>query len=59
MLFNDSILYNLKYSNPDASQEEIEKMCKACSIHDKIMDMPDGYQTMVGELGAKLSGGER
>lgn len=59
VLFNESILFNLKYSNPDATQEEIEEICKKCLIHDKIMSMPEGYQTQVGDLGGKLSGGER
>jgi ABC-type multidrug transport system fused ATPase/permease subunit len=59
VLFNDSILFNLKYSNPDASMEEIIEVCKACEIHDKIVSVAEGYDTQVGELGGKLSGGER
>ena len=58
-LFNDSIMFNLQYGNPDASEEEITEMCKKCQIHDKIIKMKDGYQTQVGDLGSKLSGGER
>lgn len=58
-LFNDTILYNLKYSNPEASMEEVIEVCKKCQMHDKIMSMADGYDTPVGELGGILSGGER
>jgi ABC-type multidrug transport system fused ATPase/permease subunit len=49
----------LKYGNPDATQEEIEDVAKRCLMHDKIMSMPDGYNSQVGDLGSKLSGGER
>jgi ABC-type multidrug transport system fused ATPase/permease subunit len=49
----------LKYGNPDASQEEIERVAKICCIHDKIMSLPGGYESQVGDLGAKVSGGER
>ena len=59
MLFNDSVLFNLTYSNPDATMEEIVDICKKCEIHDKIVKMKDGYNTNVGELGGKISGGER
>ena len=59
ILFNDSILFNLQYGNPDASREEIEDIAKKCEIHDSIMQMRDGYDTHVGDLGGKLSGGER
>ena len=59
ILFNDTILYNLQYGNPEASFEEIEEIAKKCQIHDAIMSMPDGYMTQVGDLGGKLSGGER
>lgn len=59
ILFNDSILFNLQYGNPDASREEIEDIAKRCEIHDSIMQMRDGYNTHVGDLGGKLSGGER
>ena len=59
ILFNDTILFNLQYGNPDASMEEIIEIAKKCEIHDKVMDMPDGYDTQVGDLGGKLSGGER
>ena len=59
VLFNDTILYNLKYGNPDATLEEFVEVCKKCQIHDKIQKMSDGYNTQVGDLGSKLSGGER
>lgn len=59
VLFNDTINFNLRYGNPDATQEEIERIAKQCRLHDKIMSMPDGYESQVGDLGAKLSGGER
>lgn len=59
ILFNDSIMYNLRYSNPDATDEEIIEVCKQCQIHEKIVKFKDGYETQVGDLGGKLSGGER
>lgn len=59
LLFNDTILYNLRYSNPDATIEEVTEIAKKCNIHDKIMQMEKGYETQVGDLGAMLSGGER
>jgi len=59
VLFNDTILYNLGYGRPEASEEEIENAAKAASLHDFILKMPDGYQTIVGERGLKLSGGEK
>lgn len=59
ILFNDTILFNLQYGNPEATMEEIIEIAKKCEIHDKVMDMPDGYDTQVGDLGGKLSGGER
>lgn len=58
-LFHDSILSNLKYGNPDASREEVEAAAKAAFIHERIMEFPEGYDTMVGERGYRLSGGER
>ena len=58
-LFNGTILDNLKYANPDATQEEIENACKTASIHELIMSLPDGYNTEVGNRGLKLSGGEK
>ena len=58
-LFHDSIRYNLLLAKPDATDEELEAACRAASVHDFIMGLPDGYDTMVGELGDTLSGGER
>ena len=59
VLFNDTILYNIGYGRPEASEEEIKNAAKAASLHDFILKMPDGYQTIVGERGLKLSGGEK
>ena len=58
-LFHDTILANLQYGRPDASQAEIEEAARAAYIHDRIMDFPDGYDTVVGERGYRLSGGEK
>ncbi len=58
-LFHDSVRDNLLIARPDATQEELEEACRAASVHDFIMSLPDGYDTMVGELGDTLSGGER
>jgi ABC-type multidrug transport system fused ATPase/permease subunit len=52
-------MYNLKYANASASDEEVYEACRAASIHDKILTFPDGYQTKVGERGLRLSGGEK
>ncbi len=59
VLFNEDIMYNLKYANPDATNEEVYAACRAASIHEKILDFPDGYSSRVGERGLKLSGGEK
>lgn len=59
VLFNESIMYNLKYARPEASDEEVHEACTAASIHDRIVSFPDGYNTRVGERGLKLSGGEK
>lgn len=59
VLFNDTISYNIAYGKPGAQQEEIEAAARAAYIHDFIMSLPEGYQTMVGERGLKLSGGEK
>jgi ATP-binding cassette, subfamily B, bacterial len=58
-LFHDTIRTNLLYARMDATQGEIEAACKAANIHDFIMGMPDGYETVVGERGYRLSGGEK
>ncbi len=59
VLFNDSIAYNIAYGRPGASQEEIVAAARAAYIHDFIISLPDGYDTVVGERGLKLSGGEK
>ena len=59
VLFNDSILQNLRYARPDASRQEIEAAARMADIHDFIVSLPDGYDTIVGERGLKLSGGEK
>lgn len=59
VLFNDTVLYNIAYGRPEASRSEIEAAAKAAKIHDFIMELPEGYQTQVGERGLKLSGGEK
>ncbi|WAI82256.1 MULTISPECIES: ABCB family ABC transporter ATP-binding protein/permease [Achromobacter] len=59
VLFNDTIHYNIGYGRPGATDAEIEAAARLAHIHELIMTMPDGYQTMVGERGLKLSGGEK
>ena len=58
-LFNDTIEENLKYGRDNISQDEMVEACKAAYIHDFIMTLPDGYMTIVGNRGIKLSGGEK
>jgi ATP-binding cassette subfamily B protein len=58
-LFHDTIRTNLIYAKPDATQEEIESAAKAANIHNFIMDLSEGYDTIVGERGYRLSGGEK
>ncbi|MGZ8290570.1 MAG: ABCB family ABC transporter ATP-binding protein/permease [Telluria sp.] len=59
VLFNDTIEYNIAYGKPGASKAEIVAAARAASIHEFIDSLPDGYETMVGERGLKLSGGEK
>ncbi len=59
LLFSGSILDNIRYGNPDASLEEVEQAAKAANAHDFITELPDGYETMLGERGTKIAGGER
>jgi ABC-type transport system involved in Fe-S cluster assembly fused permease/ATPase subunit len=59
VLFNDTILYNIRYGRPDATDEEVYEAAKLAHIHEFVMTLPHGYQTMVGERGLKLSGGEK
>ncbi len=58
-LFNGTVADNVAYGHPEASLEEIVAAAKAANAHDFIMDMPDGYDTLVGERGMRVSGGER
>ena len=59
VLFNDTIFYNINYGCPTASSEEVIEAAKSAHIHDFIVTLPDGYDSMVGERGLKLSGGEK
>jgi ATP-binding cassette subfamily B protein len=59
VLFNDSIEYNIAYGRPGAGRKEVESAARAAHIHDFIESLPDGYATLVGERGLKLSGGEK
>jgi ABC-type transport system involved in Fe-S cluster assembly fused permease/ATPase subunit len=59
VLFNDSVEYNIAYGRPGASRAEVEEAARAARIHDFIASTPKGYETMVGERGLKLSGGEK
>ena len=59
VLFNDTIFYNIAYGHPGASREEVEDAARLARIHDFVASLPDGYETMVGERGLKLSGGEK
>lgn len=58
-LFCGSIRENIAYGKPDATMEEIEDAAKKANIHDFIMELPDGYETFVGERGTRLSGGQK
>jgi len=59
VLFNDTVLYNIRYGRPDASEDDVIAAAKLAQIDGFIRAMPDGYETMVGERGLKLSGGEK
>lgn len=59
MLFNDTIYYNVAYGNEKASKERVIEVCKLANIHNRIMEFAEGYDSLVGELGSKLSGGEK
>jgi ATP-binding cassette, subfamily B, bacterial len=58
-LFHTTIRTNLLYGKPDATEEELEAAARAANIHDRIVELPEGYDTVVGERGYKLSGGEK
>jgi ATP-binding cassette subfamily B protein len=57
--FHHAVAHNLAYGRPDASREEIEEAARRARIHDAVTRMPSGYETIVGERGLKLSGGEK
>jgi ATP-binding cassette subfamily B protein len=58
-MFHDTVRANLRFARPDASDAEIKAACRAAQIHDVIVALPNGYETVVGERGYRLSGGER
>ncbi|MDE2594677.1 MAG: ABC transporter ATP-binding protein/permease [Burkholderiales bacterium] len=59
VLFNDTVAYNIAYGRPEASRQEVDAAAQAARIHDFIVSTPKGYETVVGERGLKLSGGEK
>ena len=59
VLFNDTIYYNIAYARPEASREEVIRAARMAHIHDFVAALPEGYDTLVGERGLKLSGGEK
>ena len=59
VLFNDTIRYNIAYGRVGATQAEVEQAARQAQVHDFVLRLPDGYDTMVGERGLKLSGGEK
>ncbi len=59
VLFNDTIAYNIRYGRPDATEDEVHRAASLAQIDDLIKALPQGYETMVGERGLKLSGGEK
>tara|TARA_Y100001960_G_scaffold306788_1_gene362399 strand:- start:1297 stop:3189 length:1893 start_codon:yes stop_codon:yes gene_type:complete len=59
VLFNDTISYNIRYGRPEATDSEVEEAARLAHIHDFVISLPLGYQTIVGERGLKLSGGEK
>lgn len=59
VLFNDSIMFNIRYAKPGCSDEEVYEAARKAQIHDKILDWPDKYESKVGERGLRLSGGEK
>jgi ATP-binding cassette subfamily B protein len=58
-LFHDTVRANLLYARPDATQDELEAACRAANIHSFVASLPEGYDTVVGERGYRLSGGEK
>src|SRR5262249_56785341 len=58
-LFHATVRENLRFAKPDATDEELEEAARAAQIHDLIVSLPDGYDTVVGERGYRFSGGEK
>jgi ATP-binding cassette subfamily B protein len=58
-LFHASVRENLRYARPEATDDELQRATRAAAIHERIMELPEGYDTIVGERGYKLSGGEK
>ena len=58
-LFNDSVINNIRFAKPDAADEDVFEVCKKARCHEFIMNLKDGYDTLVGEGGANFSGGEK
>ena len=58
-IFNDTVMNNLLFACPDATEDEIFEACREARIHDEILEMPDGYDTLIGENGATISGGQK
>jgi ABC-type multidrug transport system fused ATPase/permease subunit len=59
LLFNDTILNNIRYAKPEATQDEVDKACRDACIYEFVQELPEGYQTIIGDRGLKLSGGQR
>ncbi|KAA8492609.1 ABC transporter B family member 25 [Porphyridium purpureum] len=59
VLFNGTVMYNIRYGNPDATDEQVMEAARAAHIHNTIISMPEGYNALVGERGLMLSGGEK
>lgn len=59
ILFNASLRYNILYAKPGATLNDMQEACHAASIHEQITKFPDGYETIIGEGGSRLSGGEK
>ncbi|MBG77384.1 MAG: metal ABC transporter permease, partial [Pelagibacteraceae bacterium] len=59
VLFNDTLYYNIAYGNPNATIDDVKLVAKMAQLHTFIEDLPEGYDTIVGERGLKLSGGEK
>jgi hypothetical protein len=59
ILFNDTVYNNINYGTPDADKDAVERAASAANAHDFILELPNGYDTVVGDRGAQLSGGQR